>query len=221
MPFDRWRVIVTLWLLALAVIDLRRRALPHTLTTGPLLVMGSWFSIRAIAPIIGVSALAPHCVLCSAGVPDKNWDDVAVLLAFTAVLLSDTWLAGLPAFAAIGTAFVLGTGVGQVIILAWLVALAMNKAGMMGEGDAKTVMILMALYPDARLAAALMIAITVVGVTLMLIQLRTAMPLWLLSIARDLLTLKVPSRTGEAGTLNVPLMPLLTLGTLIYLWIVI
>lgn len=206
MPSDLVRAVLTLWLLTLAVIDVRRRTLPHVLTTLPLLIVGGWFSIRALAPIVGVP------------IPDKNWDDVAVFLAFTAVLLSDTWLAGLPALTAIGAAFILGGSAGQVIVLVWLAALTMSKAGFLGEGDAKIIMILMALYPDARLAVCLVVVISVIGAALMVIRLRAAMPTWLLSIALDLLTVKVPACTGEVGALNVPLAPLLALGALIYLW---
>ncbi len=96
MPSDLLRVLTTLWLIALAVIDVRQRELPHLLTTGPLLVIGGAFAIRALAPIGGVS------------VPNQSWDDVAVLLVFGAVLLSDTGLAALPALTAIGIGLRIG-----------------------------------------------------------------------------------------------------------------
>ena len=124
-------MLVTLWLIALAVIDVRRRDLPHALTTGPLLLIGGGFAIRALAPIIGM------------GVPNTGWDDMAVLLAFAAVLLSDTWLAALPALTALIVAFVLGTSMGQVIVIGWLLALAASQAGFMGAGDAKVILILL------------------------------------------------------------------------------
>ena len=206
MPSDLLRVSVTLWLIALAVIDVRQRALPHALTTGPLLLIGGGFAIRALAPIIGM------------GVPNTGWDDMAVLLAFAAVLLSDTWLAALPALTALIVVFVLGTSMGQVIVIAWLLALAASQAGFMGAGDAKVIMVLLALYPDLRLGFALLAVTGVIGLALMIVTLRGATGLWLMSIARDLIALKFPARTGEAGQLNVPLVPLLAVGAAIYLW---
>ena len=206
MPSDVLRVLTTLWLIALAVIDVRQRELPHVLTTGPLLVIGGAFAIRALAPIIGM------------GVPNASWDDMAVLLAFATVLLSDTWLATLPALTALIVAFVLGTSMGQVIVIGWLLALAASQAGFMGAGDAKVILILFALYPDLRLGLALLAVTGVVGLALMIVTLRAATGLWLLSITRDLIALKFPARTGEVGRLNVPLVPLLALGALIYLW---
>ncbi len=206
MPSEVLRVLVTLWLIGLAVIDVRQRELPHALTTGPLLVIGGAFAIRALAPISGV------------GVPNQSWDDMAVLLAFAAVLLSDTGLAALPALTALGVAFGLGTSAGQVIVIAWLLALAANLAGFMGAGDAKVIMVLLVVYPDLRLGLMLLSVTGVIGLALMLITLRGAAGLWLLSIARDLIALKFPARTGEVGRLNVPLVPLLTIGAAIYLW---
>jgi len=206
MPSDWLRVIVTLWLIALAVIDVRQRALPHMLTTGPLLLIGGGFAVRALAPIIGM------------GVPNAGWDDVAMLLAFATVLLSDTWLAGLPALTAISIAFVLGTSVGQMIVIGWLLALAASQAGFMGAGDAKVIMVLLALYPDPKLGVALLVVTGVIGLALMLLTLRGATGLWLMSITRDLIALKFPARTGEVGQLNVPLVPLLAVGAAIYLW---
>ena len=52
----------------------------------------------------------------------------------------------------------------------------------------------------------------------MIVTLRGATGLWLMSIARDLIALKFPARTGEVGQLNVPLVPLLAVGAAIYLW---
>ena len=206
MPFDLSRISITLWLITLSVLDVRRRQLPHTLTTLPLIVIGGLISIRAVASIFGLA------------VPGQDWDNAAILLAFAAILLSDTWLAIWPALAAVGSVFLFGTSIGQVIVITWLLVLGMSKAGILGEGDAKVIMILLALYPDARLGVVLVVTLALVGIGLMLVQLRAATSLWLLSIARDLLAFKVPARTGETGVLNMPLVPLLATGALIYLW---
>jgi hypothetical protein len=206
MPFDLSRILVTLWLITLSVFDVRRRQLPHTLTTLPLIVIGGLISIRAVASIFGLAGTG------------QDWNNAAILLAFAAILLSDTWLAVWPALAAVGSVFLFGTSIGQVIVITWLLALSMSKAGILGEGDAKVSMILLALYPDARLGAVLLVTLALVGIGLMLVQMRAATSFWLLSIARDLLAFKVPARTGEVGVLNVPLAPLLAIGALIYLW---
>jgi len=206
MPFDLSRISITLWLITLSVLDVRRRQLPHTLTTLPLIVIGGLISIRAVASIFGLA------------VPGQDWDNAAILLAFATILLSDTWLAIWPALAAVGSVFLFGTSIGQVIVITWLLVLGMSKAGILGEGDAKVIMILLALYPDARLGVVLVVTLALVGIGLMLVQLRAATSLWLLSIARDLLAFKVPARTGETGVLNMPLVPLLATGALIYLW---
>ncbi len=88
----------------------------------------------------------------------------------------------------------------------------------MGAGDAKVIMVLLTLYPDPRLGVALLTVTGVIGLALMLLTLRGATGLWLMSIARDLIALKFPARTGEVGQLNVPLVPLLAVGAAIYLW---
>ena len=215
MPFDLSRISITLWLITLSVLDVRRRQLPHTLTTLPLIVIGGLISIRAVASIFGLAVPGQDW---DGIVPIFGWDNAAILLAFATILLSDTWLAIWPALAAVGSVFLFGTSIGQVIVITWLLVLGMSKAGILGEGDAKVIMILLALYPDARLGVVLVVTLALVGIGLMLVQLRAATSLWLLSIARDLLAFKVPARTGETGVLNMPLVPLLATGALIYLW---
>ena len=59
---------------------------------------------------------------------------------------------------------------------------------------------------------------TSVGLILMVWQLRTATPLWLVALAQDALQLKFPAQTGETARLSVPLMPVLAVGAMIYLW---
>ncbi len=198
MPFEIGRIGVTLWLIALAVLDVRRRELPHALTTLPLLLVAVALMLHAFTT--------------------RDGDAAAVVLAFGAVLLSDSWLAVLPAFAALGAAVVIGTDAGRVTVVAWLLALAAAQGGMLGAGDAKVIMLLLVAYPDVRLGLTLLAVTGVVGLALMAYLARGATPLWLLSIAQDLLAFKPPARTGESGRLNLPLVPLLAGGALIYLW---
>jgi hypothetical protein len=206
MPSNEARLGLSLWLIGLAVIDVRRRQLPHALTTVPLLGVGGLAIARTIGSIVGLT------------LPNLGWDDTALAMAFAAVLLSDTSLAILPAFAALAVAFVLGTPPGRVAVIAWLFGLALATAGILGEGDAKVVMILLAVCPDARLGLTLLATCASVGLVLMVWQLRTATPLWLVALAQDALQLKFPARTGETARLNVPLMPVLAVGAMIYLW---
>jgi len=203
---DAVRLGLSLWLIGLAVIDVRRRQLPHTLTTLPLLSLGGLAAIGALAPLTGLT------------VTGQSWDDTALALALTTVLLSDTPLAILPGFAALGVAVILGTPVGQTIVVAWLLVLLLSVAGILGAGDAKVVMILLAVCPDAQLGLMLLATCAGVGLILMVWQLRAATPLWLVGLAHDALQFKFPARTGEVGRLNLPLMPLLTVGALVYLW---
>jgi hypothetical protein len=198
MPFELGRIGVTLWLIALAMLDVRRRELPHALTTLPLLIVVAVLTVRAFAA--------------------RDGDAAAVVLAFLVVLLSDSWLAVLPAFAAIGAAAVLGTDAGRVTVVAWLLALAAAQGGILGAGAAKVIMLLLIAYPDVRLGVALLAVTGVVGLSLMAFLARGATGLWLLSIAQDLIAFKPPARTGEIGRLNLPLVPLLAGGALIYLW---
>ncbi len=198
MPFEVGRLGVTLWLIGLAVLDVRRRELPHALTTLPLLVVMTGMTVRAFTTGDG--------------------DAAALVLVFIVVLLSDSWLAVLPALAALGAALLLGTSAGRVTVVAWLLVLAAAQGGIMGAGDAKVIMLLLIAYPDARLGVALLAVTGGVGLALMAFLARGATGLWLLSIAEDLLAFKPPARTGEIGQLNLPLVPLLAGGALIYLW---
>jgi hypothetical protein len=203
---DLGRLGLSLWLIRLAVIDVRRRQLPHSLTTVPLLGLGGLAVLGSLLSLNGLT------------VTGQSWDDAALALALVAVMLSDTPLGILPGFAALGVAVVLGTPVGQTIVIAWLLVLLLSVAGILGAGDAKVVMILLAVCPDARLGLTLLATCAGVGLILMVWQLRAATPLWLVTLARDALQFRFPARTGEVGRLNLPLIPLLTAGALLYLW---
>jgi hypothetical protein len=198
MPFEIGRIGVTLWLITLAVLDVRRRKLPHALTTLPLLLVVAVITARAFTT--------------------RDGDAAAIVLAFGVVLLSDTWLAVLPAFAALGASVVIGTDAGRVTVVAWLLALVAAQGGIIGAGDAKVIMVLLVAYPDVRLGLALLAVTGIVGLALMAYLARGATGLWLLSIAQDLIAFKPPARTGEIGRLNLALVPLLACGALIYLW---
>lgn len=210
MPSEAWtpalalaiRLSMSVWLISLSVCDVRRRQLPHALTTLPLLIVGGLAAIRGLSAEAG-----------------QGWNDVALGLALAAVLLSDALiLASLPAAAALGVVFVLGSAPGQVTVVAWLVALALALAGVWGAGDAKIVMILLAVFPDVRLAGALVCASVVGGLGVIGWRLRGATPYYLLALARDALRFRFPARTGAAGQFYLPLAPVLAGGALVYVW---
>jgi hypothetical protein len=203
-PFDA--VAVTIWLVILVVQDVRHRRLSHWLTTVPLVV-------------IAIVAL---------GTAVFNWlaegwspfvaDPVALVLAFIAVLVSDTWAALVPAVSALALAWWQGTPAGQVAVTCWLIALALAKAGAWGAGDAKVLMILLALYPDVRLAIAVAAAILLIGLAMLVRRLGPAFPFLLLMTLRDGLAGRFPARTGETGVVVTGLMPVIAAGALVYVW---
>jgi len=197
---------VTLWLVVLVIQDVRHRLLSHWLTTVPLIGM----------VVIAVATAMINWL-------EGGWspfvaDPVALILAFVAVLASDTWAALVPAVNALVLAWWQGTPAGQVAVTGWLVALALAKAGIWGEGDAKVLMILFALYPDVRLAIAITTAIIVVGLVMLVRRLGGAFPFLLLITLRDGLAGRFPSRTGEAGVVVTGLMPTIAAGALVYVW---
>ncbi|WP_347245500.1 hypothetical protein [Thermogutta sp.] len=201
------RVIATAWLVVLSVLDVRRHRLPHPLTTIPLIVIG---------------LLAMGCMLVNLrdGWSQFVADPLALVLAFVAILASDTLLALIPAAGALATAFCCGTSAGQIAATGWLVALALAKSGIMGAGDSKVTMLLLALSPDVRLVICLGLAVVVIGGALLTWRVGWATPWLILSVVRDGLAGRFPSRTGEKGVLRVPLVPILAAGALVYLWLV-
>jgi hypothetical protein len=191
------RLVVTGWLVALSVIDLRRRELPHWATTWPLVGV-TWVTVALLA--------TGECWWGEASGGSRS-DGLAMGLAFLAVLLSDGWAAFHPAAAALGLAFGVGTEAMQVVALAWLISLALAKLSVMGEADAKVMMILIVLFPDPLLVACAVLAELVLGMALLVWQHGRAAPasLWL--------TLR-----GEGPGTEVPGMPLLAAGALAYVW---
>ena len=188
---DVGRLGLSLWLIGLAVIDVRRRQLPHSLDDRcPCWGWAGWRQSGRWLPLTGLT------------VTGQGWDDTALALALTTVLLSDTPLAILPGFAALGVAVVLGTPVGQTIVVAWLLVLALSVAGILGAGDAKVVMILLAVCPDARLGLTLLATCAGVGLILMVWQLRAATPLWLVAPGSRRAAIQISSAHGRGRTVE-------------------
>lgn len=214
MTFDLvLRLAISAWAIYLAVVDVRRRTLPHWATTIPVLAIGGAALAVGAGKLVFPAALRP-----------LGWsvcDALALGLAFLAVLLSDTAAAFAPAAAAVGLTAAAGSTQGQTATLGWLVPLALSRAGVFGAGDAKVIMILLALYPDPRLAGILLAVCGLTGAVLLVSRVGEAAPLLVGRVIRDGLAGAFPSRTGEEGVIAIPLTPVLAAGALVYLWIVI
>ena len=196
------RIATTVWLLALAVQDIRCHRVSHLLTTFPLVVIG----LVAMARGITLWLLADRLAV----------DYLAIALAFLAILASDTWAGLVPASAALGLAFWQGTPESQVVTAGWLVVLAMATAGIIGEGDGKVAMVLMALHPDVRLVITIAVVVLVAGMVILVRRLGFATPFLLLSVIRDAWSGRLPTR--GTGTVTMAMVPIIALGASIYLW---
>jgi hypothetical protein len=202
------RLGVTAWLSVMAWQDVKRRRLPHWGTTIPLAALACYHAGWGVGRWL------------AAGWTPAIADGLAAGLAFLAVLLSDSWWASLPAAGALALAFAQGATAGQTIAVAWLVALALAKAGIVGEGDAKVAMVSFALYPDPLLGACLLGACLLAGGIALARRLGRAAPVLVRLTLRDGLAGRFPARTGDTGVLVVPLAPVLAVGALVYLWLV-
>ena len=145
-------------------------------------------------------------------------DDCALCLAFLSVLLSDHRLALVPAVAGLAVTFAGGSGQGQAAVTGWLVSLGLAKAGIVGEGDAKVVMVLLALCPDPSLAVCLLITAGLTGLVVLLRRARRATLVVLAETLRAGLKGRFPVRAGERAVAVIPLTPVLAVGALAYLW---
>lgn len=198
-----FRAVLSAWLLVLSVLDVRYRRLPHLLTTVPVVGLGVMAVVRAV-----LAWLAGGNVV----------DPLALALAFVAVLASDTWAALVPAAGSLVLAFGWGTSAGQVAAVGWLVALALARAGIVGAGDSKVAMVLLALFPDLRMVVCLVAAVVLVSGFLLVRRVGLAAPFLVLSVVRDGLAGRLPARTGEKGVVRVPLVPAMALGALVCFW---
>lgn len=200
------RVLVAAWLIVLSVYDWRFRRLPHSLTTIPLVAIGGIAFVRTTVTGLRTGILGAV-------------DPLVVLLSFLAVLVSDSWAALVPAAGALGLAFWLRSPAGQVVAVGWSVILALAKAGIIGEGDAKAVMILLVLYPDVRLVLAICAAVFVFGLAVLVRRMGKAAPFLLFNVLREARAGLFPAQTG-GGTIAAPLIPVVALGALAYLFVV-
>jgi Flp pilus assembly protein protease CpaA len=192
----------------LTVEDIRHRRLPHWGTTVPLVLIGVTALVAGIGGLLGVGN----------AFWGNAWDKLALGLAFAAVMLSDRWMALLPASLALGAAFGGGTEIGQTAATGWLLALGLAKAGIVGAGDAKVAMVVLACIPDPVLGICILAACGLAGGILLARRMGLASVPLIRAVVRDMLAGKVPARTGERGVAVVPLVPVMAVGVLVYLW---
>ena len=197
------RVAVSAWLGAMALADLKSRKLPHWGTT--------WLLAAAAAGYALGAALT------------GKWVYLTLPLAFVAVLLSDTWLATLPA----GGALALAWGDRSILaaVVVWLVALGLVllSRGATGAGDAKLVMVQIALFPDPTLAWLLAGGVALAAVVESLRRDGRLAPWIVLQTVGAFFRGRVPvapASESHGAANGVPIAHYLALPGVIYVWFV-
>lgn len=187
---------LTIWLAALANLDVRTRTVPAGATALPLVLTGLFRTL--VAP--------PDGAVWPGG--------LAVAGALAMALASDTrwaiWPAGLAAFCA-----GLAGPESRVLVASWICSLILTLIGVWGAGDGKVCATLLALFPDARLALALGGAVELGCILAVVRRYGWATPLALGSVLHDMRRWRFPAHTGARG--YHPLLPWLALGTFGYL----
>lgn len=206
------RLAVTAWLAWVSWEDIRRRRLSHWATTVLVVAVGLVALGMGIIGLV-VGAAWPFSLLRG-----NALDDLALGLALIAVVLSDSPAALIPAAGGVGLAFWRGTVAGQTATVAWLLALALAKAGIIGAGDAKVGMVLTALFPDPLMGWCLLGACGLAGAVVLARRMGWAAPFLVREVVRDGLAGNFPARTGEKGVAVIPLTPVLAAGAVVYLW---
>lgn len=204
--------LILVWLGVLSVIDLRERAIPHWGSTVPLIAMGLFRVVYPPAPAGKAAWLAGSAILLLLVVVVTS-DEIPVFLSFSV------------------TALVLGLQTGTLavplLIGFWVLALLWANWGIWGSGDAKVAMILVAIWPDITLVAALLLAQLVGGVIVSWRRHGQALPAVILNVLGEFRKGNVPARQSPAQaaswTYNAG-VPWLTLGTAMYmvrdLWLI-
>ena len=193
------RLVVSAWSLAMIRSDWQHGQLPHWGTT--------WLLVLAAA----VYAAS----VCLTG----QWVALALPLAFLAVLLSDTWWAVLPA----GGALLLSWGHERMIaaVLVWLLALGLVKLsrGATGAGDAKLVMVQIALFPDPTLAWLLAGGVALAAAVESIRRDGWWAPWTALVTAGGLLRGRLPETPPADSAAYLPIAHYLVLPGLLYSWL--
>jgi len=205
MPSELLSYSLTLgWLGILTSYDLRLRELPHWGTTAPLLLAGL---LRLVYPPGDAQGLA-------------LWLARSAMLLLLCLVLGSDFTPLIWVFSA--TALVLAVQTRQpallVLVATWIMALLWTQWGIWGGGDAKVVMILVALWPELRLVGALLFALFVGGVLALRQRYGHALPAVLADVLTRLRQGQVPAQEADTAPpwTHQPGVPWLLVGTLLY-----
>jgi hypothetical protein len=205
MRFEVWGALAVLvWLLGLSWLDYRDHEVPHGVSTVPLLIVG----LARVGYPPGVW-----------GQPEALVAGSAVFLTLVAVVFSDVRPLQI-AFSV--TALVLASQTAPavlVIVGTWIGALLWTQWGFWGAGDAKVVMILVAIWPDLTLVGALLLALLGGGLLALWQRYGTHTSAALWHVLGELRRGHVPARQDQAEVASWTYragVPWLTVGTLAY-----
>lgn len=195
MPFEPLLIVgVLLWLSILAYLDWREGEFSHWSTTVPMIIAGLW---RVIHP------------------PAETWwpAGVAMLFMLVGILLSDeVGLLGAFGLAAAGLG-VTANFPTAVMIATWFVALVGFTWDVWSGGDAKIVMVLLALWPNVELLGSLLFALLLGSFVVLFQRFGGTVPVIMLHAAASL---RRGERPTEDQATPAPLGPWLLLGTVGY-----
>ncbi|MGB9619345.1 MAG: hypothetical protein ACPL7K_02910 [Armatimonadota bacterium] len=187
-------VVISLWLIIIAILDIRRGEVSNWLTVPPLLAVVAWR--MAIGEWYYLLLLA-----------------LVLLIAEWPV----TWPLGVAAVVGIQPYIVaqgiVAQGLESVTII-WLIVLALWGLNVLGGADVKAVMTLSALFPDARLGWLMMLCWWAFSLAMFIRRYGYSSPRVLLS---DLVSIVSTGKAGHEGH-RVPALPALAVAGLVFLW---
>lgn len=183
------RVGLSVWLIYLAVSDLRRGEVTNWATVPPLLAVTAWQALVGGWPLALMLAL----ILIGA-----QWAPLAVPSVGLMVLCA--WFAAPLEL--------------DVAVYVWMLVYILWQIGVIGGADAKVVMALMALFPDGRLAWLLLVCWFGLSVVYLLHRHGKRAPLALLKATKGLMRLRISEDAGS----RCPALPAVALAGLVYVW---
>ncbi len=193
------KIVLTVLLVAVAVLDLKTQRVPHLITWPFLMaaiVAAAWEGSWIPAPLL-------LCLVLVEVLP-QIWQIPAVVVLTGTAQCAARWTLDDPT--------------GQFVALWWGVAYALWVLHVLGGGDTRLFMALVALFPQPGMVAALWGGFALVGVVWLLVLYRHSAPVPLVQAGQDILSSHYPSRE-ELEEHGRPTTPGLALGALVYLWL--
>jgi len=182
------RVGLSIWLVTLAVVDLRKEEVTNWATVPPLIALTVWRSVTGGWPL----GLTLALVLIGA-----QWPSLAV-----------------PSLGSMALCACLAVPMGlDVAVWVWIFVYLLWETGVVGGADAKAVMALMALFPDGTLAWLLLLCWFGLSVVYLVRRHGRRVPRVLLRALRGLAKGRMP----EEG-IRYPALPAVALASLVYVW---